>query len=107
MKKRWRVISNDYYELCNDFYDHNIWTRSINVSHIVPIPKTDNPNSVNEFRPISLLNSSIKLITEILANRLQLVIVNIVHQNQYGFIKNKSIQDCLAWFFEYLHLCHR
>jgi hypothetical protein len=30
----------------------------------------------------------------------------LVHQNQYGFIKTRSIQDCLAWSFEYLHLCH-
>jgi hypothetical protein len=57
-------------------------------------------------RPISLLNCSIKLITKILANRLQLVILQLVQQNQYGFIKNRSIQDCLAWSFEYLHLCY-
>jgi len=29
-----------------------------------------------------------------------------VHKNQYGFIKSRTIQDCLAWAFEYLHLCH-
>jgi hypothetical protein len=28
-----------------------------------------------------------------------------VHKNQYGFIKNRSIQDCLAWCFEYIHQC--
>jgi hypothetical protein len=41
-----------------------------------------------------------------LANMLQSVILQLVHQNQYGFIKTRSIQDCLAWSFEYLHLCH-
>jgi retron-type reverse transcriptase len=30
-----------------------------------------------------------------------------VHPNQYGFIKGRNIQDCLAWSFEYLHLCHK
>jgi len=29
-----------------------------------------------------------------------------VHQNHYGFIRSRTIQDCLAWSFEYLHLCH-
>jgi retron-type reverse transcriptase len=38
---------------------------------------------------------------------LQSVILRLVHQNQYGFIKNRSIQDCLAWSFEYLHLFHK
>jgi hypothetical protein len=30
-----------------------------------------------------------------------------IHQNQYGFIKRRNIQDCLAWAFEYLHHCHK
>jgi hypothetical protein len=31
----------------------------------------------------------------------------LIHKNQYGFIKARSIQDCLAWALEYLHLCHQ
>jgi len=30
----------------------------------------------------------------------------LLHKNQYGLIKNRTLQDCLAWSFEYLHLCH-
>jgi hypothetical protein len=29
-----------------------------------------------------------------------------LHKNQYGFIKGKTIHDCLNWAFEYLHICH-
>lgn len=56
--------------------------------------------------PISLLNSSVKMITKLLANRLQPIITTLVHKNQYAFIHSKTTQDCLAWAFEYLHLCH-
>lgn len=31
--------------------------------------------------------------------------MKLVHENQYGLIKNKSIQDCLGWAFEYLYQC--
>ena len=31
----------------------------------------------------------------------------LIHKNQYGFIKARSIQDCLAWSLEYLHLCNQ
>ena len=62
---------------------------------------------ISEFRLISLLNSSVKILTKLLANRLQPFITKLVHLNQYGFIKNRSIQDCLAWPFEYLLLCHK
>jgi hypothetical protein len=57
--------------------------------------------SINDYKPISLLNSSIKPMTKILANRLQNDILRVIHQNQYGFIKSKSIQDCLGRSFEY------
>jgi hypothetical protein len=33
--------------------------------------------------------------------------MRVIHQNQYGFIKSRSIQDCLSGSFEYLHICHK
>ena len=60
---------------------------------------------VNDFRPISLLNCCLKLLTKLLVDRLQKFILKIIHENHYGFIKGKSIQDCLAWVFEYIHQC--
>lgn len=47
----------------------------------------DTPLSVNDYRPISLLNYSLKFLTKLLANRLQKVILDVVHTSQYGFIK--------------------
>jgi hypothetical protein len=46
------------------------------------------------------------MITKLLANRLQRVILQLTHRNQYGFIRQRSIQDCLASSFEYIHQCH-
>jgi hypothetical protein len=87
MKKCWPIISNDFYEMCQSFYSHTLCLQSINGSYVTLVPKIDNPAKVSDFRPISLLNSSIKLITKILSNRLQKVILKLVHQNQYGFIR--------------------
>jgi hypothetical protein len=107
MKKCWPVIKQDFCNVCSSFYEHNICLQSINNSYITLIPKVDNLATVSDFRPISLLNSSVKLLTKRLANWVQQVIFRVIHQNQYGFLKSRSIQDCLAWSFEYLHLCHR
>jgi hypothetical protein len=46
------------------------------------------------------------MISKLLANRLQSVALKVVHENQYGFIKGRTIQDCLGWAFEFLHQCH-
>jgi hypothetical protein len=104
MKKCWNIIAPDFFELCTGFYNGTICMQSINVSYITLILKKDVPKN-GGYRPISLLNSSIKLLTKILANSLQKVIKNLIHRNQYDFIKDGAIQDCLAWTFKYLHLC--
>jgi hypothetical protein len=75
----------------------------LNTSYITLVPKKDSPEIVNDFRPIYLMNISLKLITKLLADRLQQVILKLVHRNQYGFIRSRTIQDCLAWSYEYIH----
>jgi hypothetical protein len=107
LKKCWPYIAQDFYDLCQAFFENDACVKSINDSYITLVPKKDAPLTVHDYRPISLLNSSIKLIAKILADRLQQVIMKLIHENQYGFIKSRSIQDCLAWAFEYLHICHQ
>lgn len=105
--KCWDIIKADFTRLPNDFSSLNIDLSSINSSVIALIPKKNNPESVDDYWPISLLNYSLKCITKILSTRLQSVILQLVHQNQYGFIKGRTIQDCLAWAFHFLHICHK
>lgn len=105
-KKCWQRVKDDFIRMFRDFSHHNISLKSINSSVIALIPKKDNPETVNDYRPISLLNYSLKCITKILSTRLQAMILKLVHTNQYGFIKGRTIHDCLAWSFQFLHLCH-
>ena len=53
----------------------------LNAAYITLIPKKDSPTLVGDFRPVSLLNSSIKLLTKLLAERLQKIIIRLVHNN--------------------------
>jgi len=107
IKRCWNIIQNDFVKLLMQFSNNNIDLRSINSSIITLIPKKENPESVDDYRPISLLNYSLKCITKILSIRLQNVIIDLIHPNQYGFIKGRTIQDCLAWAFQFLHICHK
>jgi hypothetical protein len=102
LKSCWHIIKQDIYQLCFDFYEGKLDIESINMGHITLIPKVASPESVNDFRPITLLNCCLKIITKILANRLQKVVLRIVHKNQYGFLKGRTIQDCIAWAFEFI-----
>ena len=106
-KSCWDTIKGDVLKLIDDFHAGQLSLESINTSYITLINRTSTPLTANEFRQISLLNSCLKIITKLLANRLQKVILQLVHINQYGFLKERSIHDCLGWAYEYLHQCQK
>lgn len=107
IKRCWPIIKTDILRLFMDFFDNRVNLAPINGSFLVLVPKCSNPTTVNDFRPISLLNCCVKMITKLLAERLQKIILKIIHKNQYGFIRKRTIQDCLAWSFEYIHQCQQ
>lgn len=96
IKKYWQIIKQDFLRLFNEFTIGNLDLTSISNSFIALIPKKDNLASVNDYRPISLLNHTFKCIIKILSTRLQIYMPRLIHENQYGFIKGRTVQDCLA-----------
>jgi hypothetical protein len=103
LKKCWSIICQDFYNLAHDFHAGKVSLESLNSSFITLVPKNSSPEGVNDFRPISLTNVCLKVITKMVANRLQDQILRCVHKNQYGFIRSRTIHDCLAWTLEYLY----
>lgn len=101
----WPIIRKDFYKLCSEFHEGSLNIESLNYGYITLIPKTNSPEIVNDYRPITLLNCCLKVLTKLLANRLQRLILKLVHRNQYGFLQGRSIHDCLAWAFEFIHQC--
>jgi hypothetical protein len=65
-RERWPHIS----QFSNWFYDGNLSMKSINSSYITLISKVENPTTPEDFRPITHLNSALKIITKLLANGL-------------------------------------
>jgi hypothetical protein len=49
----------------------------------------------------------LKFLKKLIAKRLQKEIKRCIHENQYGFIKCRTIQEYLAWNFEYLYECQK
>lgn len=61
-------------------------------SHFVAlIPKIKNPQTLNEFRPISLLGCLYKLISKLLADRLKKVLPTVISSNQSAFLAKRNI----------------
>ena len=52
-----------------------------------------NMMKISDWRPLSLLNTEFKLLSKILAERLNRVLLKIIHPDQCGFIKGGNLQD--------------
>lgn len=95
IKSLWNEVKGDYLQLFSDFYENGSLPKGISSSFIVLIPKIQNPISLSDFRPISLMNISPKLLSKVLAIRLKKVMGYMVSDDQSAFIKNRQMSDCI------------
>ena len=90
-------------QLVVSFYNNQLDLERINMASICLIPKKDNANEVRNFRPISLINCSMKIITKCLMDRLSLCIDDLIDASQTAFIKGRLIIDNIIVANEVLH----
>ncbi|GJZ53263.1 RNA-directed DNA polymerase, eukaryota [Tanacetum coccineum] len=106
-RKFWSIIENDVYAAVKHFFNHGDIPAGCNASFIALIPKIPDANLVKDFRPISLIGSTYKIIAKILANRLVVVLGDIVNEVQSAFIAGRQILDGPFILNEVLHWCNK
>ncbi len=84
--QKFQVIKVDLKNIFGDMFDGTLDSRLIDYSHICLVPKKG-AKTTNDFRPICLINSVEKIISKILANRLEKVMDKIISPSQTAFLK--------------------
>jgi hypothetical protein len=107
-KKCWNIIKQDLYNAILGFYNHRASKMHLfNEANIVLLPKKQDAMTLAEYRPISLINNLIKIITKILANRLSPFMNNLVSYAQNAFIRKRCIHDNFLYAQRVIQLLHR
>ena len=76
-----------------NFLNDGIAPPKFHDTHIVLIPKTKNPEKVTDYRPISLSNVTYKIASKAVANRMKLVLQEVIGENQSAFVAERLITD--------------
>ena len=93
-------------ELYLEIVDAGIFHLSARRGVITLIEKQDrDPRLLKSWRPISLLNSDLKVYSKIIALRLQSVISHIIHKTQVGFIKGRFIGENIVRLLNIIDYC--
>ena len=91
----WSEIGEIITQYINDAYNSGKLFITQRRGVLTLIPKSGDQKNLRNKRPICLLDIVYKIIAKVIANRLSAVINKIVHTDQTGFIKRRSIQDNL------------
>ena len=73
------------------FHRYSVFERSLNASFLTLIPKKTNAVNIKDFRPISFVGSVYKLLSKVLANRLRVVLYNLISETQNSFVGGRQI----------------
>uniref|UniRef100_A0A803NL84 Reverse transcriptase domain-containing protein n=1 Tax=Cannabis sativa TaxID=3483 RepID=A0A803NL84_CANSA len=102
-KANWSSVKNDVLKAAADFLNENGDITPLNTTLITLIPKVKQPTTLSEYRPISLCNTIYKVISKTIANRLKLVLNNLISPNQSAFLPDRLISDNIIIAQEVAH----
>ncbi|XP_042504810.1 uncharacterized protein LOC122081684 [Macadamia integrifolia] len=89
----WDFTKEDVYSFTCNFFRTGSLPLHCNDTLLCLIPKCTNPETADQYRPISLCAVVVKIVTKIMASRLKDVMEILVSTAQSAFIPGRSISD--------------
>lgn len=96
-KRNWETIKGDFNLVVHEFFTNGKILKQINHAAIVLIPKVKHAPEAKDFRPISCCNVFYKTIAKIIANKLAVIVPNLVDQAQNAFLEERLMTDYILF----------
>ena len=77
----WDALKDEIYEFVLEFFATGCTARHFNVTWVTLSPKVDNPTSIDDYWPISMVGALYKIISKILSLRLKEVIAPLIDES--------------------------
>jgi hypothetical protein len=101
------VIKADLLDLFSFLHSGQLELFRLNFGEIVLLPKVNEAERIQQYRPICLLNVSFKIFTKAATIRLNSVANHVVRPSQTAFMQGRNILDGVVILHETVHELHR
>jgi hypothetical protein len=102
-QRNWDILKDDVVRAVQHFFTTGVMPDGVNDTSVVLIPKKNEPETLKDFRPISLCNVVYKVVSKCLVNRLRPLLGDIICPTQSAFIPGRLITDNALIAFECVH----
>ena len=106
-KHFWVVIKGDLVDMFHDLHIGDLPLFNLNFGVLTLLPKTQNANKIQQFRPICLLNVSFKIFTKVATFRIISVADNLISPTQTSFMCGRNILEGAVILHETVDELHR
>jgi Reverse transcriptase (RNA-dependent DNA polymerase) len=94
INKYWDLIGEVLTKAANEGIRVGEFSSNFRTGIIRIIPKKGDCNKIEDWRPITLLSCSYKIVSGAVAIRIEKVILKLIGRGQKGFVKGKNIHMC-------------
>lgn len=99
-QEMWEDIEVDIFNFVSESMQQCFLVDELNISKIALLPKSEDRVRIQNYRPISLLNTLYKIVAKVYANRMKPLLHNWILPSQTGFVPNRCILDNVFLAFE-------
>lgn len=99
----WNIVKKDIVRVVEHSRLNRTILKALNTSFIALIPKQDNAQMPERYRPIALCDVVYKIISKVVANRLKPLLPTLVSGEQSGYVEGKQILDNIIQAHEVVH----
>ncbi|XP_012838122.1 PREDICTED: uncharacterized protein LOC105958653 [Erythranthe guttata] len=92
----WDIIRIVFMEMLTRYFLGDYLSRGMTITLLFLLSKVENPEKLNQFRPISLENFGSNLISRIIPTRMSEILLTIASEEQTCFIKKRRILVSIA-----------
>ncbi|KAG7588439.1 Reverse transcriptase domain [Arabidopsis suecica] len=89
----WDIIGDDLTRAVKEFFSSGQILKQWNATAITLIPKRVGADKIGEFRPISCCNAVYKIVSKILARRLQSLLPTMISNSQSAFVQGRLLVE--------------